>query len=186
MKPTTDIHSWLAPLACWNWKCAILAALLRGVACILALRHAQPLARQHFGMVEMGYVLLTSGMFSGWQQQSLRLKPRYFAWLMVVVVLPLASLGADAFVHLWLDSIKARSLGIGALAFTLLSAMFHWHVMQNGAMLVGESSNSLWDDLKRVPNLLLTFVCSPFAGLRTAIVGGSPGREFMPKGEPLL
>jgi hypothetical protein len=169
MKLSGNVRLWLAPLACWNWKCAILAALMRGLACILALRHAQPHAREHFGLVEMGYVLLTSGMFSGWQQQSLKLKPRHAAWVMVVLILPLASLGADALVHIWLDSIKAHGLGISALIFTLISAMFHWHVMQNGAMLVGEGGRSFASDLRQIPNLLLSFVCSPYVALRRAL-----------------
>jgi hypothetical protein len=35
--------------------------------------------------------------------------------------------------------------------------MFHWHIMQNGAMLVGDRSVSLWTDMKRMPKLLLSF-----------------------------
>ena len=58
-----------------------------------------------------------------------------------------------------------RALGIGGLVVTLLSAMFHWHVMQNGAMLVGRNSNSFAGDMKRMPRLLVTFVCYPVRAL---------------------
>jgi hypothetical protein len=79
------------------------------------------------------------------------------AWLTTVVVVPMVSLGADSLLHSWLNRINAHMLGIGALAFTLVSAMFHWHIMQNGAMLVGDRSVSLWTDMKRMPKLLLSF-----------------------------
>ena len=74
---------------------------------------------------------------------------------------PLGSLAGDSALHLWLDQGNTRALGIGALMVTLISAMFHWHVMQNGAMLVGENSRSLVDDLKQIPRLIATFVWNP-------------------------
>lgn len=63
--------------------------------------------------------------------------------------------------HLWLDHGNLRALGIGALIVTAVSAMFHWHVMQNGAMLVGRNSNSFAGDMKRMPRLIATFVWNP-------------------------
>ena len=102
-----------------------------------ALWHSPLNTREHFGAVEAAYVLITSGVFSAWQQQALGVKPRRLSWVIVVLVVPLGSLAADSALHIWLDRANMRALGIGALIATLVSAMFHWHVMQNGAMLVG-------------------------------------------------
>jgi hypothetical protein len=79
----------------------------------------------------------------------------------VVLVVPLTSLGADVLAHHLLDHVNAHALGIGALAFTLVSAMFHWHAMQNGVMLVGEQSRSLLSDFRQIPGLLLSFISTP-------------------------
>lgn len=131
-----------------------------------ALQHVRPHAREHFSIVEMGYVLLTAGIFSAWQQQALGIKPRYLAWLVVVMIVPLTSLGADAVAHSLLDHVNAHALGIGALIFTLISAMFHWHVMENGVMIVGEESRTFMSDMKRLPGLVLSFVIAPARWLR--------------------
>lgn len=153
MKITPIPRSWLHFL-CWNWKCAALTAAIRGFACMAALRHAQPHARQHFSLVEIG---------------ALRITPRHLAWSVVVIALPITSLALDALVHTWLDGIKAHALGIGALAFTIISAMFHWHVMQNGSMLVGEAGNSFANDMRRMPVLIASFVMNPVNRLRKRV-----------------
>jgi hypothetical protein len=154
-------NAWLFPLTHWNWKAALIAAVIRAGACMAALWHSPVHAREHFGAVEAAYVLLTSGIFSAWQQQALDVKPRRLSWAIVVLVVTLGSLAADSVLHLWLDHGNMRALGIGALVATLISAMFHWHVMQNGAMLVGENGRSLAHDLKQMPRLIALFVWNP-------------------------
>lgn len=163
---TRDNRSWLFAFTHWNWKAALITAIFRGSACMLALQHAHPQAREHFSLVEMTYVLLTAGIFSAWQQQALAIKRRYLAWLVVVIIVPLSSLAVDAAAHSLLDHVNAHALGIGALIFTLVSAMFHWHLMQRGVMLVGEQSRSFLSDIKQIPALLLSFVTSPVSWLR--------------------
>jgi hypothetical protein len=167
----------LFPFTHWNWKAALLSAVFRAGACIAALRHTQMHARQHFGMVEAAYVLLTSGSWAALQQQSLGLRTKKHGWLACVMVIPLSSLSADAVLHLWLDEGNMRALGVSALIFTLVSAMFHWHVMQNGAMLVGEQSRSLWTDLKQMPRLVASFVMVPVRWIRSAEEGPAVAEE---------
>lgn len=54
-----------------------------------------------------------------------------------------------------------RALGIGAFIATIISAMFHWHVMQNGAMLVGHDNRSFGENIKQMPRLVASFVWKP-------------------------
>lgn len=154
-------NAWLFPLTHWNWKAALITAVCRAGACMAALWHSPLYAREHFGAVEAAYVLLTAGVFSAWQQQALDVKPRKLAWAIVVLAIPLGSLAGDSALHLWLDHGNMRALGIGALIITVVSAMFHWHIMQNGAMLVGRNSRSFTDDMKRMPHLTASFICEP-------------------------
>src|SRR5271157_1880031 len=161
MRHKRHFDAWLFPFTHWNWKMALIAAIFRAVACMAALWHSPLHAREHFGAVEAAYVLLTAGIFSAWQQQALEVKPRRLSWAIVVLAVPLGSLAGDSALHLWLDDGNMRALGIGALIAILVSAMFHWHVMQNGAMLVGNDSRSFGEDMKQMPRLVATFVWDP-------------------------
>lgn len=154
---------WLYPLTHWNWKISLLTAVLRGGACVWALRNLDSHARNHFGLVEAAFVLATCGSFSALQQQSLKFRRELLAWLAVVVVIPLTSLGCDAALHFWLDGRDTLQLGMAGIIFTLVSATFHWHLIRNGALLVGEDSGSLTTDLKSIPRLTVTYCTAPVA-----------------------
>jgi hypothetical protein len=158
---TANASSWLFPLTHWNWKVALMTAVLRGLVCVAALWHMETHARNHFGAVEAAFVLLTCGFFSALQQQSLSIRSELLAWFSCVVVVPLTSLGCDAALHFWLDGRQTRQLGTAALVFTVLSATFHWHIIRNGSLLVGEESHSLGTDLKRIPMLTATYFAAP-------------------------
>lgn len=153
--------SWMYPLTHWNWKVALVTAVLRGLVCIAALWHMEAHARRHFGIVEAAFVLLTCGFFSALQQQTLSIRSEVVAWFSCVVIVPLASLGCDAALHFWLDGQQTRQLGIAALVFTVLSATFHWHMIRNGALLVGEDSESMGMDVRRIPKLTATYFAWP-------------------------
>jgi len=152
---------WLFGLTHWNWKVALMTAVLRGGACVFALRHMERHARDHFGIVEAAFVLATCGFFSALQQQSLGIRSELMAWFCCVVVVPFTSLGFDAGLHFWLDGRDTRQLGVAGMIFTLVSATFHWHMIRNGALLVGEESHTFWTDLKRIPRLTGTYFAEP-------------------------
>lgn len=167
--------AWLFPLRHWNWKVALLTAVLRGLACVAALWHMERHARDHFGMVEAAFVLVTCGFFSALQQQSLELRTELVAWLACVVVVPLTSLSCDAALHFWLDGRDTRQLGVAGLIFTLVSATFHWHMIRNGALLVGGEAQSLGADLRRIPRLIGTYFAAPVVWLRRAVTAAAGG-----------
>ena len=152
---------WLYPLTHWNWKVSLLTAVLRALACVWALRSLEAHARNRFGLVEAVFVLATCGFFSALQQQSLKIRREALAWLVCVVVVPLVSLGADAALHLWIDGRQTIQLGVAALIVTLVSASFHWHLIRNGALLVGEDSGTLTADLRSIPRLTVSYCAAP-------------------------
>jgi hypothetical protein len=161
MRTSSRLDTLLFPLTHWHWKAALVTAVFRAGACMAALWHAPLNAREHFGVVEAAYVLLTAGVFSAWQQQAMGIRSKKIAWVITVLAIPLGSLAADSALHLWLDRGNMRALGVGALIATLISAMFHWHVMQNGAMIIGTEARPFWDDMKQMPRLAATFVWDP-------------------------
>jgi hypothetical protein len=161
MPKSPSASGWLFAFTHWNWKVALMTAVLRGSACVLALRHMEHHARNHFGIVEAAFVLLTCGVFSALQQQSLQIRSEALAWLACVIVIPFASLAIDAGLHFWLDGRDTRQLGLPGIVFTIVSATFHWHIIRNGALLIGEESHSLATDLKRIPRLTATYFAFP-------------------------
>ena len=160
-RPSRRFAALLYPLTHWNWKVALLTAVLRGLACALALRHMELHARRHFSLVEAAFVLFTCGSFSALQQQSLHIRREVMAWVVCVLAVPFTSLACDAGLHFWLDGRQTSQLGVPALIFTVISATFHWHMIRNGALLVGEESGSLSADLKRIPRLVGTYFTVP-------------------------
>ncbi len=172
--------NWLFPFTHWNWKVALMTAVLRGLVCVAALWHMEAHARNHFGVVEAAFVLLTCGFFSALQQQSLSIRSEWLAWFSCVVVVPLTSLGCDAGLHFWLDGRQTRQLGIAALVFTVLSATFHWHIIRNGALLVGEESHSFSTDLKRIPKLAASYFAWPVLAMwRLANAPAAEGEPYV-------
>jgi len=157
--------AWLFAFTHWNWKVALMTAVLRGLACIGILRHMTTHVRDHFGLVEAAFVLFTCGFFSALQQQTLEIRSELLAWFMCVVVVPITSLGCDAALHFWLDGSNTRQLGVAAMIYTVVSATFHWHMIRNGALLVGEEAHSFKTDLKRIPLLVGTYFAGPAVAL---------------------
>ncbi|HEX4067318.1 MAG TPA: hypothetical protein VHZ09_14970 [Acidobacteriaceae bacterium] len=162
-------RAWLFALTHWNWKVALMTAVLRGLVCVLALRHMELHARRHFGLVEAAFVLATCGAFSALQQQTLDLRSEVLSWFTCVVLIPLTSLGCDAGLHFWLDGQQTRQLGVAGVIFTIVSATFHWHMIRNGALLVGDKSASFGSDLRRIPILIGTYFAAPVIWLRTLL-----------------
>ena len=151
----------LFPFTHWNWKVSLLTAMLRGLACVGILRHLQAPIRWHFGLVEAAFVLLTCGFFSALQQQTLTIAPEALAWLACVVAVPFASLSCDAGLHFWLDGPDTCRLGAAALVFTVVANTLHWHMIRNGALLVGDDAHSFATDLKRIPGLVGIYCATP-------------------------
>jgi hypothetical protein len=151
--------------ACWNWKCALLSAMVRSCVYLAALAHA----RHHGGLaivaVEIAYVTATAGLYAGIQQQALRLRPRLTGDLVVVVGVPGLAQALDWLTHCMIGPAAPARVTVVVCVFTLISALFHLHVMRRGAFLTGRAGRSLADDIRRMPRLLLGFALLPFTAL---------------------
>lgn len=161
----------LFPFTHWNWKVSLLTAVLRGLACVGILRHLAAATRWHFGLVEAAFVLLTCGFFSALQQQTLHIAGEALAWLACVVAVPLASLACDAGLHFWLDGPDTCRLGVAALVFTVVANTLHWHLIRNGALIVGEDAHTFAADLRRIPRLVGSYFASPVVWIGRGAAG---------------
>lgn len=144
----------------WNWKCALLSATARSLVYLAAMAHAGFRSSLAVVLVEIAYVTLTAGVYAGLQQKALGLRRRALGNMIVVLGVPgLAQLLDWTAHHLTGAGVTGRATIMVSL-FAVVSALFHLHVMRNGAFLTG-TGRSLFDDFRRVPRLMGGFVVRP-------------------------
>ena len=157
--------SWtlLQTFACWNWKCALMSAAIRSLVYLAAMARSGPQARLALVAVEMAYVTLTAGLYAGMQQRALSLRSRFFGNLIIVVGVPGLAQFLDWLTHRAVGPAAPPRAIVAASVFTLVSALFHLHIMRRGVFLTGHTGRTLADDFRRMPRLVLDFVVRPYA-----------------------
>ncbi len=152
----------------WNWKAAVLSALLRapifffsyifkkdGLKLAVGAAVAQSIFRLIFGGVNGAII-----------QSYSRVEPAWHAVLTVPLILATFSHLVEFVVQTNYDKQTGVSGGGRAVAVSILvsviSAVFNLFAMRRGALLVkDESQQSFWRDLWRMPWLALEFISFP-------------------------
>ena len=117
-------------IARWNWKSALMSAVIRGVLFFAAtLRSGFDAATAAFA-IEFAFRAVTSGFFSSVTQAFRRATPDWAATLVVVAGLPLVAHVLEYLVH-WLGGTErlGRAM-VASVAFTVVSAAFTLYVMR--------------------------------------------------------
>ncbi len=161
-------------LTCWNWKCAVLSATARSLVYLAAMTRTGMRGSLAVVVVEIGYVTLTAGVYAGMQQKALGLRSRLLGNFIIVVGVPGLSMTLDWLAHRVTGASAPGKATLAVCFFAALSALFHLHVMRNGAFLTGEG-RSLLSDFRRMPRLIASFVLKPVAFLSAWIT--RPGAE---------
>jgi len=146
--------------ACWNWKCALLSAAVRSAVYVAALAHARLHTAFALAAVEIAYVGLTGGLWAGLQQRALALRSRLAGNFLIVVAIPGMAQLCDWLAHRAVGPAAPPRALVAVCAFTLISALFHLHVMRRGVFLTGAAGRTLADDFRRIPGLLLGLIPS--------------------------
>ncbi len=149
--------------SCWNWKCALTSATARSLVYFAATIRAGLRGSLAILLVEVAYVTLTAGIYAGMQQQALRLRSRIFGNFIVALGVPALAQWIDWITHRLTGPAVTGRATFAVCVFTLLSAIFHLHVMRNGAFLTNSQGRSLADDFRRMPRLIAGFVMKPAA-----------------------
>ncbi len=152
----------------WNWKAAVLSALLRapiffftylfkkdGLKLAIGAAVAQSVFRFIFGGVNGAII-----------QSFSKVEPPWHAILTVPLVLATISHVIEFGVQTLYDNQtgvngKGKAIAISVLV-SAISAVFNLFAMRRGALLVkDESQQSIWRDLRRMPWLALEFLSFP-------------------------
>lgn len=141
----------------WNWKSALLSAVLRALVFLAINWTAGAKAASAAMAVEFGYRILTSGFFGSLVQAFRKVEPAWKANLYVVLLLPAVNQGLDLWIH-WLNGTpKLAASLIASTAITVWAALFNLHAMRHGALVTGPDARPLLDDLRQLPALLASF-----------------------------
>jgi len=152
----------------WNWKAAVLSALLRapiffityvfkkdGLKLAIGAAIAQSIFRFIFGGVNGAII-----------QSFSKVEPAWHAVLTVPLVLAAFSHLIEYVVQTMYDNQtgvngKGKAIAVSVI-ISAISAIFNLFAMRRGALLVkDESEQSIWRDLKRMPWLALEFISFP-------------------------
>ncbi len=157
----------------WNWKAALLGAVLRASFYFTVYQAAKENMKAALtaAAVELGFRFFTSGVSGSLVQSFRRAAPAWLAVLIVTISLPLFSHSVEYVTHyvqeVYFAGVLPASENKGrqyAFAFSVLfsafSAMFNLFAMRHGVLLVGagNETKSLWSDFKKIPALILEFL----------------------------
>jgi hypothetical protein len=142
----------------WNWKAALLSAMLRAPLFLAATLRQGLEAISVAVLVEAAYSAGMSGCYGAFVQKLRYARPRYASGLLILFVLPALLLWFDYLVHraTGMPNLKGGMLAAGSLS--LLSSLFNWYLMSRGSLLVGVPGGSFAADLKRLPLMLIDFI----------------------------
>jgi len=115
-----------------------------------------PAARSAF-LTEIVFRSTTAGFYGALTQAFRDVRPVWTGTAAGMVVLPVTTHLLEFVVHDWRGTERLGESIALSVGFTALSTSFNLYAMRRGALTVGDGSQSLWCDLRRVPRLLLDF-----------------------------
>lgn len=157
----------------WNWKAALLGALLRASFYFTVYQAARENMRAALTAagVELAFRFFTSGASGSIVQSFRHATPAWLATLFVTITLPIISHSVEYVTHYVQEVYFASVLPVSenkgrqwafafSVLFSALSAMFNLFAMRHGVLLVGagKETKSLWSDIKKIPFLVWEFL----------------------------
>ncbi len=144
----------------WNYKTAILSALVRA-AIFFATTAAAGLAAASGAMAaEFAFRFLMAGFYGALTQAFRRVEPPLLGTAAAVVVLPIVGHSLEFAVHSWRETPNLATGMIASIVFTCVSTAFNLFAMRRGALIIGEGRQSLRQDLRAMPRLVVLFVAT--------------------------
>ena len=138
----------------------MLSATARSLVYLAAMTRTGLPGRVAVVLVEVAYVSLTAGLYAGMQQKALGLRLRWLGNAIIVAGVPGLAQTLDWLTHRVTGAAAPQRATLAVCFFTGLSALFHLHVMRNGAFLTGHG-RSLGNDFRRMPRLVAGFILKP-------------------------
>ena len=144
----------------WNYKTAILSALVRAAIFFAANAKAGADAATAAMITEFCFRLATSGFYGAITQRFRSVEPPLLGLLGAILLLPAVAHSLEFVVHTLRGTPELAASMIASVGFTMLSTAFNLFAMRRGALIVGEGTRTLVDDLRAMPRLVVLFVAA--------------------------
>lgn len=142
----------------WNWKSAVTSAAMRGSIFFSVNLSAGLDKALGVLLTEFVFRTVTSGFYGSLIQAFRRVEPAWQAVVTTMIVLPLCNHTLELFIHWSRGTPKLAKSIVASVCFTVISTLFNLYAMRQGALVVGENTRSLWEDLKAMPRLIGSFI----------------------------
>lgn len=153
-------HPWQYVISRWNYKSAIVSSAWRAPMFFLTNLPAGLAAALGAMWAEFLFRFIAAGFYGALTQAFRRVDPPAAATVTVMVLLPLLGHTMEFLVH-WARGTPHLGASIAiSVMFTALSTTFNLFAMRRGALITGDDSHSLWQDLARMPALMAAFLMS--------------------------
>ncbi len=148
----------------WNWKSAVLSALMRGALFFFANLSAGVAAALGAMAIEAVFYIVVAGFYGAVTQTFRRAQPHWLATLVIMGLMPAVNHTLEFALHWASGTRKLTASMIASVCFSMLSACFHLFAMRRGAFIVGAERQTLLEDFRQLPRILLDFLtCVPRA-----------------------
>jgi hypothetical protein len=161
----------------WNWKAACLSVCPRSTAILMANLSAGPAGAVGAMLTEACYRALTSGFHSALNQAFRHARPLWVTSAVSMLVIPAVGESIEFIMHSARGTQRLGATITVSLILTAMSTLFEMFAMRRGVLVVGQNSGSLLQDLKMIPELMLSFGRE---SLRCIGIGQSTRRRNQP------
>ena len=151
-------HPWEAVGRRWNYKSAVLSAILRASIFFGANRAAGFDAALAAMITEFCFRICTAGFYGALTQAFRRVEPPIAGTIAAMIALPSIAHSLELTVHWWRGTPELAASMAASVAFTAISTAFNLFAMRQGAFVVGAGRQSLGADLLSLPRLVAQFV----------------------------
>jgi hypothetical protein len=142
----------------WNWKAALLSAMLRAPLFLFATLRQGMEAVSIAVFAEAVYSAAISGCYGAVVQKLRRAHPLWASGVLILVIFPGLLLWFDYLLHFYTRMSNLKGGMWAAATLSVLSSLFNWYLMSRDSLLVGKEGRSFASDLKRMPLMLADFL----------------------------
>ena len=142
----------------WNWKSAVLSAVLRGGIFFVASLGAGLSAALGAMSIESTFYITVAGFYGAILQSFRRAQPVWLATLTTMVLIPAINHTMEFALH-WAGGTKNLKAGIiSSICLSMLSVIFNLFAMRRGVLIVGAERQSLLTDFRQMPRIIFDFL----------------------------
>jgi hypothetical protein len=154
----------------WNWKSALLSAMLRGTLFFSAAIPNGIASAVRATTTEWAAVVPLVGVFGALIQALRCAEPAWASTLVVTLILPAITQAIEVAAHWSAHTPSLAVSELGSVVLSMVSSAFTLYLMRRDAFIVGNHASGLRHDLKRLPRLFAGFLLAP-------VVNGWSNRE---------